>query len=157
MVRSSISCFGMLLRTVLAVALIAGLVLVAFVAYKGSQPMSTQGANGMTYWQFMGDRLQAIHTLPAKCQEMHFTDYILTVPFYPVLYTFEGLYPDSLLARMSMPYPAIPKDVHWNQAPGAWWSLVEYISWDAWVTSHLPSIMPECNLKPPASMTATIK
>lgn len=119
--------------------------------------MSIQGAGGMTYWHFMSDRLEAIHDLPVKCQEMHFAGYVLEVPFYPVLYTTVGLFPGSFLAHIVQPYPAIPKSVQWYQIPVTWWSLVETISWEVWVTPHLPSILPECNLKPPASMTAATK
>ncbi|MCU0486611.1 MAG: hypothetical protein MUC85_10955 [Anaerolineales bacterium] len=41
---------------------------VAFVVYKGAQPMQQAGADGMTYWQFMGERIGAIRELPAKCR-----------------------------------------------------------------------------------------
>jgi hypothetical protein len=63
------------------------LILVAFVAHKGSQPMQQDGANGMSYWQFMRERIGAIRELPAKCQQMHFTGHLIAVPVYPVLYT----------------------------------------------------------------------
>jgi len=61
--------------------------------------MEQVGANGMTYWQFMRERIGAIRELPAKCQQMHFTGYAIAVPLYPALYTFVGLFPDSYLAR----------------------------------------------------------
>ena len=41
------------------------------------------------------------------------------------------------------------KNVRLIDAPNTWWSLVEIVSWDAWVTPHVPQIMPECTLKPP--------
>ena len=154
MIRSLFSALGLLIRAILALILIAGLVFVAFVGYKGSQPMQQEGANGMTYWQFMRERIGAIRELPAKCQQMHFTGYLLAVPLYPVLYTYVGMFPDSFLARHTQPHPAIPKDVQLADAPATWWSLVEIVSWDAWVTPHVPQIMPECNLKPPET-TAT--
>ena len=149
MIRSVFSALGMLMRVILALVLIAVLALVAFVAYKGSQPMEQDGANGMTYWQFMRERIGAIRELPAKCQQMHFTGYAIAVPFYPALYTFVGLFPDSYLARHTQPHPSIPKNVQLADAPDTWWSLVETVSWDAWVTPHLPSVMPECNLNNP--------
>jgi hypothetical protein len=40
---------------------------------RGSQPMQLANADGMTYWQFMRERIGAIRELPAKCQQMHFT------------------------------------------------------------------------------------
>jgi hypothetical protein len=55
----------MLPRLLLALVLIAGLIFVAFVAYKGSQPMQQNDANGMSYWQFVRDRIGAIRELPA--------------------------------------------------------------------------------------------
>ena len=149
MIRSVFSVLGLFIRVILALVLIAGLVFVAFVGYKGSQPMQEDGANGMNYWQFMRERIGAIRELPAKCQQMHFTGYVLAVPLYPVLYTYVGMFPDSFLARHTQPHPAIPQNVKLADAPNTWWSLVEIVSWDAWVSSHVPQIMPECNLKPP--------
>lgn len=153
MIRSLFSAFGFLIRAFLVFVLIAVLVFVAFAGYKGSQPMQQDGANGMTYWQFMRERIGAIRALPAKCQQMHFTGYLIAVPVYPVLYTYVGMFPDSFLARHTQPHPAIPKDVQLADAPTTWWSLVEIVSWDAWVTPHVPQIMPECNLKPPEATT----
>jgi hypothetical protein len=53
MIRSVFSALGMLIRLLLALVLIAGVVFVAFVAYRGSQPMQIANADGMTYWQFV--------------------------------------------------------------------------------------------------------
>ena len=153
MIRKLFSALGMLIRLLLVLALVAGLVVVAFVAYKGSQPMQQDGTDGMTYWQFLGERIGAIRELPAKCQQMHFTGYVLAVPLYPALYTYVGMFPDSFLAQHTQPHPAIPKDVQLVEAPATWWSLVEIVSWDAWVTPHVPQIMPECNLIPPEIST----
>jgi len=66
MFRSLFSALGLLIRAILALILIAGLVFVAFAGYKGSQPMQQAEANGMTYWQFMRERIGAIRELPAK-------------------------------------------------------------------------------------------
>jgi hypothetical protein len=66
MLHSLFSFLGTLFRLLLALVLIVGLILVAFVAYKGSQPMQQEGVNGMTYWQFMRERIGAIRELPAK-------------------------------------------------------------------------------------------
>ena len=149
MIRSVFSTLRMLIRVILALVLIAGLILVAFVAHKGSQPMQQDSANGMSYWQFMRERIGAIRELPAKCQQMHFTGYLLAVPLYPALYTYVGLFPNSFLARHTQPHPSLPKNVQLGDVLNTWWSLVETVSWDAWVTPHVPHIMPECNLKPP--------
>ncbi len=151
---SLFSALGMLIRLFLALALIAGLVLVVFVAYKGSQPMRIEGANGMTYWQFVSERVGVIRGLPAKCQQLHFAGFVIAVPFYPLLYTYVGLYPESYIARHTQPDTLIPKIIHWFDAPDTWWSLIEDVSWEAWVTPHLPSVMPECNLKAPVISTS---
>jgi hypothetical protein len=156
MVRSVFSALGMIIRLLLAFILIAGLVFVAFVAYQGSQSMPQSGAYNMTYWQFLRERIGAIRELPAKCQQMHFTSFAIAVSFYPALYTYVGLYPDSFIARHTQPDPSIPKNVTWSDAPGTWWRLVEDVSWEAWVTQHLPTIMPECNLPAP-TMPAVIR
>jgi len=47
MIRSLFSALGVLIRVILALVLITGLVLVAFVAYRGSQPMQQAEADGM--------------------------------------------------------------------------------------------------------------
>ena len=154
MIRSVVSALGMLVRVILALVLIAGLVLVAFVSYKGSQPMLQDGADGMTYWQFVRERIGAIRELPAKCQRLHFTSFAIAVPLYPALYTIVGLYPESYIARHTQPDPSIPKDIGWADAPDTWWSLVEDVSWEAWVTQHLPTVMPECNLQEPTMSAA---
>ncbi len=127
--------------------LIAGLLLFGFILYKGSRPMHISEAHGMSYWQFMTNRIDAIRRLPAKCQWLHVTGYLLSVPLYPALYTFVGVFPNSFLAGHLQPDARIPKQVAWLDASGIWWSLVETISWEAWVTRHVPGVMPECNLK----------
>jgi len=149
MIRSLFSALGVFIRLLLALVLIAGLAFVAFVAYKGSQPMQLASADGMTYWQFVRERIGAIRELPAKCQQMHFSSFAIAVPLYPALYTYIGIYPESYLARHTQPDPSIPKNIDWSDAPDIWWRLVEDVSWEAWVTRHLPTVMPECNLQPP--------
>lgn len=119
MIRSIFSALGLLVRVLLALILIAGLVFVAFAGYEGSQPMQQDGANRMTYWQFMRERIGAIRELPAKCQQMHFTGYLIAVPVYPVLYTYVGMFPDSFMARHTQPHPAIPEDVQMADAPAS--------------------------------------
>jgi len=154
MIRSVFSTLAMLIRLLLVLALIAGLVLVAFVAYRGSQPMQLANADGMTYWQFVRERIGAIRELPAKCQQLHFTSFAIAVPLYPALYTIVGLYPDSYIARHTQPDPSIPKNINWSDDPDTWWALVEDVSWEAWVTQHLPAVMPECNLQEPSMSAA---
>lgn len=148
MIRSLFSALGMLIRLLLALVLIAGLVLVAFVAYKGSQPMQQEGAGGMTYWQFVRERIEAIGELPAKCRSLYLVTY-LTVPPYALMYTYVGVFPDSFLARRTNPDdPWLPKTViQASDAPGAWWVQMEKMSWHALTADRDP--LPECNLPDP--------
>jgi hypothetical protein len=44
-------------------------------------------------------------------------------------------------------HPAIPKNFHGYEVPTTWWSLVETISWEAWMAMQLPSIFVQCILK----------
>jgi hypothetical protein len=139
MIRSVFSTPGIFIRLLLALVLIAGLVFVAFVAYRGSQPIQLAGADGMTCWRFMHERIRAIRELPAKCQQLHFTSFAIAVPLYPHLYTYVGIYPECYLARHTQPDPSIPKNFDWSDAPETWWSLVETVSWETWVIQHLPT------------------
>lgn len=104
--------------------------------------MQQDGANGMTYWQFMRKRIGTIRDLSVKCQQLYFTSYSIVVPIRAELYTS----PESFVARHTQPHPNIPEDVKLSGAPATWWSLVEIVSWDAWVIPHVPQIMPECNI-----------
>lgn len=47
--------------------------------------MQIAEANGMTYWQFMRERIDTIRALPTKCQQMHLIGYAIAVPVYPLL------------------------------------------------------------------------
>lgn len=124
MIRSVSSTLGMLFRVILTLVIIAGFILVAFVAYKGSQPMQLADADGMTYWQFVRKRIAVISELPAKCQQLHFTGFAIAVPLYPALYTVVGLYPESYIARHTQPDPSIPKDIDGSEAQDTWCSLI---------------------------------
>ena len=148
MIRSLFSALGMFIRVILALVLIAGLIFVAFVGYKGSQPMQQNSADGVTYWQFMRERIEAISGLPAKCRTLYLVSY-LTIPPYSLMYTYVGVFPESYLARHTNPNdPWLPKTViQAGDAPGAWWSLTEKMSWHALTADRGP--LPECNLPNP--------
>ena len=148
MIRSLFSALSLLIRVILVFILIAGLVFVAFAGYKGSQPMQQAEANGMTYWQFMRERIQAISGLPAKCRSLYLVSY-LTVPPYALMYTYVGVFPESYLARHTNPNdPWLPKTLIWaSDAPSAWWSQVEKMTWHALTADRGP--LPECNLPNP--------
>jgi hypothetical protein len=67
MFRTSFTLLGFALRVVLALILICLFTFSGFVVYMGSQPMQQDGADGMTYWQFMRERIRVIRVLPANC------------------------------------------------------------------------------------------
>lgn len=47
---------------------------------------------------------------------------------FPALYTYIGLYPESVLARHVQSNALIPQPIQWRQAPETWWRLVEEVS-----------------------------
>lgn len=46
---------------------------IRFAGYIDSQSAQQAEVNGMTYWQFMRERIGAIREHPGKCQQIHFT------------------------------------------------------------------------------------
>jgi hypothetical protein len=109
----------------------AGLV---FIGYKGNQPMSVTGAPaGMTYFEFMKDRLDAAKTVePSRCGWGMLLSLATLGPVYSVVYTKVAINPKSTLAKMTASDPDIPKDVDgakWYEVPGIWWGVVERLSW----------------------------
>ncbi|MDD5369141.1 MAG: hypothetical protein PHQ40_08650 [Anaerolineaceae bacterium] len=138
MIRSLFSMIGLFLRLALVLVLLIGLGLVAFVAVQGNQPMPQGEAHGMTYWQFLRERIDVIQAQPPRCQRYYFLGFALTVPMHPFLYTYIGIYPDSILAHHTQPDPLILKTkITWQMAPKTWWSLVEAASWDVWVQQRV--------------------
>jgi hypothetical protein len=152
MLRQLISGIGLLLRLVLILIAIAILLVSAYAAYMGSQPMQIPDSQGMTYWQFMDERIQTIRTQPARCQRLHIISYVMAVPVYPVLYTYLGIYPDSYLARHTMPHPTIPKGITWKEVPETWWSLVE-VSWEALVRPNRRIQQKDCVFQRPSTVS----
>ena len=74
----------------------------------------------------------------------------------PALYTF-----DRFISRQfpGSAYPAAsryPQKCAFDRRARHLVVVVETVSWDAWVTPHLPTIMTECNLKPPDEITTQI-
>lgn len=104
------------------------------IAYRGSQPMSiSQAPKGMSYWQFMADRLDAAKTIqPSRCGWGMLLSLATLGPIYSVLYTSVGVNPEGFLAKVTAPDPDIPKGVAhatWNEIPDIWWRVVERLSW----------------------------
>ena len=115
-----------LLLTILAAIL--------FIAYRGSQPMSvTQAPEGMTYWQFMADRLDAAKSVqPSRCGCGMMLSLAALGPIYSVVYTSVGINPEGGLAKVTAPDSDIPNNgagAEWYEIPDIWWQTVERLSW----------------------------
>jgi hypothetical protein len=105
-----------------------------FIGYKANQPMAVAGApNGMTYAEFMQDRLDAAKTVkPSQCGWGMMLSLAAIGPIYSVVYTSVGINPNGFLAKVTAPDSDIPNGVagvKWLEVPGIWWSVVEHISW----------------------------
>ncbi len=109
----------------------AGLV---FIGFKANQQMLVTGApEGMTYVEFMKDRIDAAKTVePSRCGWGMMLSLATLGPIYSVVYTVVAINPDSTLAKMTASDPDIPKGVEgakWYDVPGIWWGVVERLSW----------------------------
>ncbi len=144
MVHVITNLFSLFIRFFVAVVIVIALTFGGFIAYRGSRAMDIKDAHGITYWNFVKDRVEQIREKPLKCQELYFGSFTIGILIYPALYTYIGLYPDNLLARHVMPSPLIPKKIRWMDVLETWWSVVEGITWDAWAVPHIPSVLPEC-------------
>lgn len=107
---------------------------ILFIVYKGNQPMQVaQAPAGMTYFEFMADRVDAAKTIqPSQCGWGMLLSLAALGPIYSFVYTEVGLHPDGFLARGTAADSDIPKgvaDAHWSEVPGIWWNTVERLSW----------------------------
>ncbi|GAP13191.1 hypothetical protein LARV_00942 [Longilinea arvoryzae] len=142
-----------LIRKVISVAMILAIcVPLLFVAYKGSQPMQvSQTPSGMTYWQFIADRIDAAKEVkPSRCGWGMFLSLVALGPLYSVVYTDIGIHPDGFLASVTAPDSDIPKGVEnasWDQVPRIWWNVVEQLSW-----TMLGKANPGCRFRPVANL-----
>ncbi len=131
----------------LAMAL-ALLAVVGFICFKGNQPMQvTQVPAGMTYWQFLSDRLDAAQEVePERCGVGRLVTFGVLAPVYSLVYTDVGLHPGGFLDRVSQDDQNIPtgvEDTPWYNFPELWWNVFEKISW-----SMLARHTPACNFRP---------
>ncbi len=140
--------FGFAGKAVLLFLIVTIGLSVLYIGYKGNQPMSVpQAPKGMTYFEFMQDRIDAAKTVqPARCGAGMFASLALMGPFYSVLYTYVAVEPESLLAKVTAPDPDIAKDASgasWMEIPDIWWKTVERLSW-----TMLKSSNPGCKFRP---------
>lgn len=135
-------------HVVLQAMVLALLAVVGFIYFKGNQPMQVaQLPAGMTYWQFMSDRLEAAQEVePQHCGVGRLVTFGVLAPVYSVVYTDVGLHPGGFLDRVSQNDPNIPTGVEntpWFDVPDLWWKVFEKISW-----SMLARHTPACNFRP---------
>ena len=132
-----------LISNIVLLMVCAGIV---FIGYKANQPMAVAGAPaGMTYIEFMQDRLDAAKTVnPSRCGWGMMLSLAALGPIYSLDYTWVATHPDGFLAKVTAPDPDIPQNVagaSWYEIPGIWWAVVERLSWTMLAEHH-----PGCNL-----------
>jgi hypothetical protein len=127
-----------LIRLVLAASLIVIAGLGGYIYHKGSQPMDVLRATpplppGITYWQFMEDRIDAAQIVdPQRCGISAIAFFLAIAPVYSVIYSIGGMRPESIMGRAFQPDASIPywaAGLSWGEAPNVWWWVVENISW----------------------------
>jgi hypothetical protein len=128
----------LLFKLSLVILLLTLVALAGFVVVKSSQPMGTVGTdpNGksavlddISYWEFMADYLATSRKTPANCHSTRLIYLAISLPVYPVVYTYVALYPDSYLARHVQLSEIIPDPISLSDVPETWWHLVKVISW----------------------------
>jgi len=80
---------------------------ILFIAYRSNQPMNVpQAPQGMTYFEFMVDQIDAAKTLkPSQCGWRMMLSLAALGPIYSVVYTTVAVNPDSALATVTAPDP----------------------------------------------------
>lgn len=131
MIGKLILCIMKMFGKTIILMICLGLV---FIVYKANQPMAVPEApEGMTYFEFMRDRIDAAKTVePSRCGWGMMLSLATLGPIYSVVYTVVAINPDGTLAKMTAPDPDIPKGVEgarWYDVPGIWWGVVERLSW----------------------------
>ena len=140
--------FGFITKSILTLVAILASAAVLFVAYQGNQPMQVPEApKGITYFQFMADRLDAAKTVkPARCGTGMIGSLFALGPFYATLYTHVVLNPEGFLAKITAPDPDLPKinsGAAWYEIPEIWWNTFERLSWTMLAKRHQG-----CNFRP---------
>ena len=126
-----LNLIGKIIKTAILLSICVSIL---FVVYKGNQPMQVPEApKGMTYFEFMADRIDAAKTIqPSRCGWGMMASLAILGPIYSVVYTEVGIHPDGVLARGIANDPDIPKEVEgakWYDIPEIWWTTVERLSW----------------------------
>ena len=143
--------FQLISKIISIVVILAICLPLVFIGVKGNQPMQIpQVPKGMTYWEFMSDRIEAAKVVqPSRCGWGMFLSLALLGPIYSGVYTEVAIHPNGFLAKVTAPDPDIPngvKNVRWIEIPGIWWQVVERLSW-----TMLAKPNPGCRFRPVAS------
>ena len=118
--------FYVIFKVIKNVLLLIVMASILFIAYRGNQPMSVpQAPQGMTYFEFMADRIDAAKTVkPSQCGWGMMLSLAALGPIYSVVYTTVAVNPDSALAKGTAPDPDIARhvagaahDLRWSAAP----------------------------------------
>lgn len=129
-----VKIFHLIFKVMKSALLLTIMAAILFIAYRGNQPMSVlQAPEGMTYWQFMADRLDAAKSvMPSRCGWGMMLSLAALGPIYSLVYTDVAIFPQGKLAKFTAPDPDIPKDVagaKWQEIPDIWWRTIERLSW----------------------------
>jgi hypothetical protein len=124
----------MIFKVIRNVLLLTVIVSILFIAYRGNQTMSVpQAPQGMTYFEFMADRIDAAKTVkPSQCGWGMLLSLAALGPIYSVVYTIVAVHPEGTLAKVSASDPDIARNVAgatWYEIPDIWWETVERLSW----------------------------
>lgn len=139
--------FQLISKMITVVLILAICLPLLFIAAKGNQPMQIpQVPKGMTYWEFMSDRIEAAKVVqPSRCGWGMFLSLAFLGPIYSGVYTEVAVHPDGFLAKVTTPDSDIPKGVAnatWQEVPAIWWDIVERLSWTMLAKHH-----PGCNFR----------
>ena len=105
-----------------------------FIGFKANQPMDVTGVpKGMTYVEFIQDRLDAAQTVkPSQCGWGMMLSLAVLGPIYSVVYTDVAIPPGGFLDQVTAPDSDIPSGIaeaKWYEVPVLWWGVVERLSW----------------------------
>lgn len=111
MIAGLIHLVGKVIWNTVVVLVCASLV---FIGYKANQPMTVAGApKGMTYAEFMLDRLDAANTVKPSPWGLGMMLSLAAIdPINSVEYTSVGINPNGLQAKVTAQDSDIPKDVN---------------------------------------------
>jgi len=140
----------LVLRLVIAAALIAPLILTAYGVYRLDRPMTLPEAQGLTYREFIVDRFEAFKeaevaydTRPWVCRSGIPAILLLVLYEESPRYIVAVMYPESFINRTVVRddeyYYLLGRrdDLTWLNFPHVWWDLVEIRTWGHFTRTKL--------------------